>query len=187
MNTRMGTLETRSRLIHRTLGTINSIADDTHLLALNATIEAEVAGARGLRFAVVAQQINGLAAQALRAAGEIYGTVQEIERATADTKSVIERGLLETQRYTDQVGATRQAMQGILGAVSQASEMAQQIRLATQQQTAASRQVTDAMREIAASTGTASTDGSAVSRAADRLRHLSEALRQVDAAGTQDA
>src|SRR5579859_7076725 len=180
MNTRMTTLESRSRLIHRTLQTINNIAGETHLLALNATIEAAGAGEQGRRFSVVAQQINALADQALRAAGEIQVTVREIEAATADTKGVIERGLAETRRYTGQVDEARRSMEVILGAVGRASEMAQQIRLATQQQTQASSQVTDAMREIAASMGSAAAEGSAMYTAAEHLRHMAADLRGLD-------
>jgi len=180
MHNRMTLLEGRSRLIHRTLQTINNIAGETHLLALNATIEAAGAGEQGRRFSVVATQINALADQALRAAGEIQDTVREIEVATAETKEVIERGLIETRRYTGQVDEARQAMEGILGAVGRASDMAQQIRLATQQQTQASSQVSDAMREIANSMGTASSEGSAVSNAAEHLRRLADELRQLD-------
>ena len=180
MHNRMTTLEGRSRLIHRTLQTINGIAGETHLLALNATIEAAGAGEQGRRFSVVATQINALADQALRAAGEIQDTVREIEVATADTKSVIEQGLVETRRYTGQVDEARRAMEGILGAVGRASDMAQQIRLATQQQTQASSQVSDAMREIADSMGTATAEGSAVYTAAEGLRRLADELRHLD-------
>ncbi|HMA38182.1 MAG TPA: methyl-accepting chemotaxis protein [Chloroflexia bacterium] len=182
MNTRMSTLESRSRLIHRTLQTINNIAGETHLLALNATIEAAGAGEQGRRFSVVAQQINALADQALRAAGEIQVTVREIEEATSATKGVVERGLVETRRYTGQVDEARRSMEVILGAVGRASEMAQQIRLATQQQTQASSQVTDAMREITTSMGTATTEGAAVYSAAEQLRRMAEELRILDEA-----
>ena len=180
MNDRMNTLEGRSRLIHRTLQTINNIAGETHLLALNATIEAAGAGDQGRRFSVVAQQINGLADQALRAAGEIQVTVREIEAATADTKGVIEQGLAETRRYTGQVDEARQSMEVILNAVGRASDMAQQIRLATEQQMQASNQVTQAMREIASSMGLASTEGSAVYDAAENLRRMADDLRRLD-------
>jgi methyl-accepting chemotaxis protein len=180
INDRMTTLESRSRLIHRTLQTINNIAGETHLLALNATIEAAGAGESGRRFNVVATQINALADQALRAAGEIQITVREIEAATVDTKNVIEQGLRETQRYTGQVDEARRSMEGILNAVGRASDMAQQIRLATQQQTQASSQVSDAMREIAGSMGTASSEGTAVSEAANGLRRLADELRRLD-------
>jgi len=78
------------------------------------------------------------------------------------------------------VDEARQAMEGILGAVGRASDMAQQIRLATQQQTQASSQVSDAMREIVGSMGTASSEGSAVSNAAEHLRRLADELRQLD-------
>ncbi len=184
MHNRMTTLEGRSRLIHRTLQTINNIAGETHLLALNATIEAAGAGEQGRRFSVVATQINVLADQALRAASDIQDTVREIEVATAETKEVIEQGLTETRRYTGQVDEARQAMEGILGAVGRASDMAQQIRLATQQQTQASSQVSDAMREIAGSMGTASSEGAAVSQAAENLRRLADDLRRLDGPAT---
>ena len=180
MQIRMTTLEGRSRLIQRTLQTINGIARETHLLALNATIEAAGAGEQGRRFSVVATQINALADQALRAAGEIQDTVREIDAATSETRRVIEQGLVETRRYTGQVDEARQAMEGILGAVGRASEMAQQIRLATQQQTQASSHVSDALREIAGSLGMAGTEGAAVSSAADVLHQLADRLRQLD-------
>ena len=180
MNARMTALEGRSRLIRRTLGTINNIAGETHLLALNATIEAARAGEQGWRFSVVAQQINGLADQALQAADEIQTTVREIETATADTKEVIEQGLAEMARYTGQVNEARRSMEAILGVVGRASDMAQQIRQATQQQTLASHQVTGAMREITTSLGTASAEGVVVSSAAAELRHLAADLRRLD-------
>ncbi|MDQ2806908.1 MAG: methyl-accepting chemotaxis protein [Chloroflexota bacterium] len=180
MQIRMTTLEGRSRLIQRTLQTINGIAGETHLLALNATIEAAGAGEQGRRFSVVATQINALADQALRAAGEIQTTVREIDAATADTRRVIEQGLVETRRYTGQVDEAQRAMEGIVGAVGRASEMAQQIRLATQQQTQASSQVSEVLREIAGSLGTANNEGAAVSSAADVLHQLADRLRQLD-------
>ncbi len=71
-------------------------------------------------------------------------------------------------------------MEGILGAVGRASDMAQQIRLATQQQTQASSQVSDAMREIAGSMGTATAEGAAVYTAAEGLRRLADELRHLD-------
>jgi methyl-accepting chemotaxis protein len=180
MHQRMSVLEMRSRVIHRALQTINNIAEETHLLALHATIEAAGAGGQGRRFSVVAQQINALADQALRAAGDIRGTVREIEAATADTKQVIEQGLTETRRYTGQVDEAQRSIEVILGAVGRASDMAQQIRQATEQQTQASGQVTDAIREIADSMGSASSDGATVHAAADNLRRMAEELRHLD-------
>ena len=106
--------------------------------------------------------------------------MREIEAATSETRRVIEQGLLETRRYTGQVDEAHQAMEGILGALGQASNMAQQIRLATQQQTQASSQVSDALREIAGSLGAAGTEGAAVSSAAAVLHQLADRLRQLD-------
>jgi methyl-accepting chemotaxis protein len=173
----MTVLAGRSRLIGRTLQTINGIAGETQLLALNATIEAAGAGESGRRFHVVAGQVNALADQALRAANDIGTTVREIEAATADTQLVIASGLGETQRYTGQVDEARVSMAGILDTVGQASAMTGQIRQATAQQTAASTAVSDALREIAGALGTASQEGAAVASAAGRLRALADHLR----------
>ncbi|MFT3968003.1 MAG: methyl-accepting chemotaxis protein [Sphingobium sp.] len=67
-------------------GLISAIARQTNLLALNASIEAARAGEAGQGFAVVAQEVKGLAGQIGRATSDIVGLVETIASRAGDAE-----------------------------------------------------------------------------------------------------
>jgi methyl-accepting chemotaxis protein len=71
----MDTIESSSRQIGEIITMIDEIAFQTNLLALNAGVEAARAGDAGRGFAIVAQEVRGLAQRSTEAAKAIKGLI----------------------------------------------------------------------------------------------------------------
>ena len=150
---------------------INEIADQTNLLALNASIEAARAGESGRGFAVVADEVRRLAERSKTQAAEIATIVEEAQAETTGTVMAME----------DSAGRMHRGLE-LMDAVMESTE---QVRLTTQQQTAATRQVvevmeavTDTSRQTAA---TAQQIAAASAQLTQRVDELRDAAAQVEA------
>jgi len=96
---------------------VSEIADQTNLLALNAHIEAARAGAAGVGFAVVANEVKSLAKGSGEAAQEIDQRVQELQSNSRDAIAAITRIAGVISRIND-------LQQNIAAAVEQQSHIA---------------------------------------------------------------
>jgi len=106
--------------ISRITEAIGTIAEQTNLLALNAAIEAARAGEAGRGFAVVADEVNKLAAETQESARVINNILKNIANRTHLTKETAEQASQVVEEQNNAVLLTRKAFEQIVTAMDNA-------------------------------------------------------------------
>jgi methyl-accepting chemotaxis protein len=107
---RFATLERYANGVDSIAETIADVAARTKLLALNASIEAARAGDAGSGFAVVANEVKGLAAQTASATSSIREQLGEITKAVTSTASIVADMRASFDRINQVADAVEQAV-----------------------------------------------------------------------------
>jgi methyl-accepting chemotaxis protein len=158
--------------------TITKVADQTNLLSVNAAIEAEKAGEYGVGFLVVAREIRRLADQTAAATLDIEQMVQQMQAAVSE-------GVMEMDRFTDQV---RRGVKGVAEISRQMEEIIERVNANTarfervnesmQSQSQGAEQISSAMAQL---TETAAQTAEAVCEYARAANELREAITDLQA------
>jgi methyl-accepting chemotaxis protein WspA len=178
ISTKLSVIREKAGDINLVVTTITKVADQTNLLSVNAAIEAEKAGEYGLGFLVVAREIRRLADQSAVATLDIEQMVRHMQGA-------VSAGVMEMDKFTEQVRQGVQAVAQIGGQLSQIIERVEGLssRIASlnegmRSQSLGASQISEAMSQLTDGARQTSASLKEFNSATDSLRDVVGVLRQ---------
>jgi methyl-accepting chemotaxis protein len=172
-------LEKDSQNISSILDVIRDITEQTNLLALNAAIEAARAGEAGRGFAVVADEVRGLAQRTQTSTDEVQGMIENIQKSTTQAVQVMDKGRAKADSSIEQAVQAGSSLESILQSVTVLADLNAQVASAAEQQTSVVEAISDNLMSINRVAEEAVQGAEQATQSSEQLTQLSQRLNQV--------
>lgn len=137
----MHRLNEDSTNISTVLTVINGIAEQTNLLALNAAIEAARAGEAGRGFAVVADEVRGLAQRTQESTAEIEGLISKLQDGSGKAMTMMDSSRTLADSTLELVKEASDELGAITRVIAEIQAMSMQIATAAEQQSSVAEEI----------------------------------------------
>jgi len=136
---RVQDMESYADQIVSVLNVIRDIADQTNLLALNAAIEAARAGEQGRGFAVVADEVRGLAAKTQASTAQVDEMLSQLSNGVASAV----QAMSDTQQRCGEVSSNTEQVRGGINLMADEADKINQLTMQIATAAEEQKQVTD--------------------------------------------
>jgi methyl-accepting chemotaxis protein len=161
-----------SKQIGTVVEVIADITEQTNLLALNAAIEAARAGEHGRGFAVVADEVRGLASRTKESTLNIQKLIEKTQSRTVIAVKVMEEGKNKAHQCVTQAEHAGESLAVISRSVTAINDMNAQIASVAEQQSAVAEEINNNFRRITDVSDKAEAGSQSISSLSTELNQL---------------
>jgi len=178
-STKLTTLADEANNIGGILEVIRGIADQTNLLALNAAIEAARAGEQGRGFAVVADEVRGLAKRSQESTEEIQDLIERLQKGTGEAVVTMDKSRTFVESSVKEAERSGQVLDSISLAIDKINDMNAQIASSSEQQRETAESINQNVVTVKDISEKSASDADTSVESSNELAEISESLRGI--------